>query len=65
MEPSVSQMHPQNIAIGQHPEPGEVHIFSHYFFKSHFNIILPSTSRSPRGFFPSGFVCVHTSCPYN
>jgi hypothetical protein len=31
------------------------HNLLHYFFKIHFNIILPSTPRSSSGFFPSGY----------
>ena len=32
-----------------------VHAISSYFFKIHFNIIFPSTSISPKRFFPTGF----------
>jgi hypothetical protein len=49
MEAESSLSCTQDHATGLYPEPyNPVHILTPYFFKINFNIILPSTPRSPK-----------------
>jgi len=54
MGPEGSLQCSQDPATGPYPEPGESSP-QPYFLKIYCNIILPSTPRSTKWFFPSGF----------
>ena len=54
---------PPDSILGQ---PNPVHIHTSHFLEIHFNIIRPSTPRSPSGLLPSGFPTktLHTPSPH-